>query len=479
MKALFRIVLAAMGVLGLLAVAVVIYATTFLDPNDLKPRLADAVREHTGLELSLNGPLSWTFYPRIGVTVEDASAHLPDQNGNEAPFAAFKQAEARLRFAPLLSGNIEIDGFTLDGLRLNLERDEHGRGNWETLIDTVAHQDSARPASSSRRPQRVSTAGERPLSMDIASVQISDGQVHYADRQHDRDMTLSSLALLASNVTSEGAFPLELSFALKGTQPELAGNISLKSQASLDLNSAIYTLNGLAMKGSARLPALDDDHDQRFTINAAKLAADLNQQRYIFDNAVFDGDFHLPFLDEHALPLGGEASGEVSLEDDRAVLTAFALSSGQLLRLTGSGEASGLEDDLHWQGQVEMPPADLRSWLERLGQLPSTADAQALQRVGFSSRVEGDRQVAHLKDLALTVDDTTLEGSAALGLESPLLHVDLEGNSLDLDRYLAARATQAGSTEDAPQAVRERETAQGEHQKAFSSEDVRGAGAGL
>lgn len=471
MKALFRIVLAAMGVLGLLAVAVVIYATTFLDPNDLKPRLADAVREHTGLELSLNGPLSWTFYPRIGVTVEDASARLPDQDEGEAPFAAFRQAEARLRFAPLLSGNIEVDGFTLDGLRLNLERDEQGRGNWETLIDTAAHQDSAPPASPSRRPQRVTTAGDRPLAMDIASIQISDGQVHFEDHQHDRDITLSSLALLASNVTSGGAFPLELSFELKGSQPEVAGSVSLKSQASLDLNSAVYSLDNLALKGTMRLPALDGAHDQNFGLNASRLAADLNQQRYSVDKAVLDGTFHLPSLGEHALPLGGEASGEVSLADDHATLTSFALSSGQWLRLSGSGEARNLQDDLRWQGQVDMAPADLRSWLERLGKLPATADAQAFQQVGFSSRVEGDTQLAQLKDLTLHVDDTTLEGAASLGLEAPLLHADLTGDALDLDRYLPPKATRASATDGAPQ-PRESETAPTVEVETASSESA-------
>ena len=471
MKALFRIVLAAMGVLGLLAVAVVIYATTFLDPNDLKPRLADAVREHTGLELSLNGPLSWTFYPRIGITVEDASARLPDQNEGEAPFAAFRQAEARLRFAPLLSGNIEVDGFTLDGLRLNLERDEQGRGNWETLIDTAAHQDNAPPASPSRRPQRVTTAGDRPLAMDIASIQISDGQVHFEDHQHDRDITLSSLALLASNVTSGGAFPLELSFDLKGSRPEVAGSVSLKSQASLDLNSAVYALTGLALKGSLHLSALDDAHDQNFTVNASKLAVDLTRQLYTFDNAAFDAIFHVPSLGEHALPLGGEASGEVSLADDHATLTSFALNSGQLLRLTGSGEARNLQNDLRWQGQIDMAPADLRSWLERLGKLPTTADDQAFQRVGASSRIEGDTHSARFADLAINIDDTALKGTASLGLDSPRLHTDLTGDSLDLDRYLPPKATKASQTDSAPQS-RDSEAAQ-----ATDAENAPGGGA--
>ncbi|WP_158521436.1 AsmA family protein [Kushneria konosiri] len=452
MKALFRIVLAAIGVLGLLAVAVVIYATTFLDPNDLKPRLADAVRERTGLELSLNGPLSWTFYPRIGVTVEDATARLPDQSADETPFAAFRQAEARLRFPPLLSGNIEVDGFTLDGLRLNLERDAQGHGNWEALVDTVAQQDNDRPSSPSRRPQSVASAGDRPLAMDIASVQVSDGQVHFEDQQNDRNITLSSLALQASNVTSGGAFPLELSFAVEGTRPELNGTISLKSQASLDLNSAVYRLDNLALKGAMHLPAIDGAHDQTFGLNASRLAADLDRQRYSVDSAVLDGTFYLPSLGEHALPLGAEASGEVSLAEDQAKLTSFSLSSGQLLRLTGSAEARHLSDDLHWQGQVDMAPADLRSWLERLGKLPTTADAQALQRVGLSSQVEGDKRTARFTDLSVDIDDTTLEGTASLGLESPLLHAELKGDSLDLDRYLPPRSTNVTASNEAPQA---------------------------
>ncbi|WP_456268399.1 AsmA family protein [Kushneria sp. AK178] len=457
MKALFRIVLAAMGVLGLLAVAVVIYATTFLDPNDLKPRLADAVRERTGLELSLNGPLSWTFYPRIGITVEDASARLPDQSDDDAPFAAFRQAEARIRFAPLLTGNIEVDGFTLDGLRLNLRRDEQGRGNWEPLIDTAARQESAPPSSTSRRPQRVTTAGERPLAMNIASVQISDGRVHLDDQQHDREITLSSLALTASNVTSGGNFPLELSFAMESTRPEMTGRINLKSQASVDLDSAVYTLNGLTMKGAARLPALDDANDQRFSVDASRLAADLGQQRYSFDKATFDSTLHWPGLGEHALPLNGNVSGEVSLKEELAILNHLTLGSGQLLRLTGSGEARDLRGDLNWQGQLEMAPGDLRSWLERLGQLPATADAQALQRVGFAARVEGDRETAHLTDLTLDVDGTAFEGSASLGLEPPLLHADIEGGALDLDRYLPPEPTRAPRTDSTPQPSQEQE----------------------
>jgi AsmA protein len=70
MKQLLRILLAAVGIVAIVAVAAVVYVTTFLDPEDFKPRLNAVVEEQTGLNLALEGPITWSFYPRIGVSVE-------------------------------------------------------------------------------------------------------------------------------------------------------------------------------------------------------------------------------------------------------------------------------------------------------------------------------------------------------------------------------------------------------------------------
>ena len=45
MKQLLRILLAAIGILAIVAVAAVVYVTTFLDPEDFKPRLTAVVEE--------------------------------------------------------------------------------------------------------------------------------------------------------------------------------------------------------------------------------------------------------------------------------------------------------------------------------------------------------------------------------------------------------------------------------------------------
>ncbi|WP_331280597.1 AsmA family protein [Halomonas sp. BC04] len=137
MKRLLQTLLAAIGVLGVAVVAAVVYVTTFLDPEDFKPRLIDVVREHSGMELTLNGPLAWSFYPRLGVSVERVESHLPEQASDAPPFLAFDKAEVSLAFAPLLRGEIAIEGLTLDGMQLRLVRDEQGQGNWEPLLQRL------------------------------------------------------------------------------------------------------------------------------------------------------------------------------------------------------------------------------------------------------------------------------------------------------------------------------------------------------
>ena len=82
--------------------------------------------EQTGLNLALEGPITGRF-TRIGVSDEQARAWLPDQAQDETAFAAINRAEVSVAFAPLLRGEIAVDGLTLDGMRLNLEKNAEAK----------------------------------------------------------------------------------------------------------------------------------------------------------------------------------------------------------------------------------------------------------------------------------------------------------------------------------------------------------------
>ena len=60
------------GLLLLIVVAVVV-APLVIDPNDYREQIQSAVKNKTGRDLLINGDLSLSVFPWIGVGVNDAS----------------------------------------------------------------------------------------------------------------------------------------------------------------------------------------------------------------------------------------------------------------------------------------------------------------------------------------------------------------------------------------------------------------------
>lgn len=434
MKKLVRALLAVIGVLGLIVVVAVVYVTTFFDPNDLKPRLVDTVREQSDLELSLEGPLSWSFYPRLGVSVEDARAWLPKQSQEDTPFAAIDSAEVSLAFAPLLSGNIAIDGLTLDGLRLDLARDEQGHGNWEALLDQLQDEkteEALAPASAGPDMKQ----DDPDVALDIASIEVNNSQISYADRRSDLDVTVRDLAISSSNVNPENAFPVESHFLLDSVAPQLSSKIDLTSKVRLGLDDGRYVLEGLNLDTQTEM-AQWPERNQTLSLKAKQVVGELNSGDYRLEGAEMKASLAHPALGKKPLPLNLSLEGEANTEQQTAQIHDLLLTSEKGLKLTGMLSVTELLDSPNYTGQIKLAPLSLRSWLERLGSKLNTADDEALSQVALTSSIKGDMQKANLTNLTLVVDDNTFGGQLGIGLDGNTYTFDLEGDSLNLDDYL-------------------------------------------
>ncbi|MBB3332552.1 AsmA protein [Halomonas campaniensis] len=449
MKRLLRTLLAAVGILALVAVAAVVYVTTFFDPEDLKPRLIEVVREQSGLELALEGPLTWSFYPRLGVSVEKAEAWLPEQEvGEEASFVAFRRAEVSLAFGPLLRGEIAIDGLTLDGMHLNLERDETGRGNWESLMERLAERSEAAeevlaPASATAGPVPGGEGG-LAVALNIASVQVRDGEVTYRDLGAGQELRLEEVGITGSNVNPRRAFPLRANFRLVSHDdlaweaeegaPRLSSDITLESRVTLGLAERRYVFETLALNTRSRLAGLEGE--QTLGLQSRQLTVDVTQGRLNLEEGRLEGSFAHPALGDSALPL----TLVFALEADRGAQTAqlrdLELTGEHGLRLSGNLNLEGLLEAPAYGGQLRLAPMSLRPWLERFDALPAMADAEALSDVALTSPLQGDLERLALTGLTLVLDDSTFTGRLAAGLDGQLLDFDLQGDRLDLDAYL-------------------------------------------
>ena len=91
-------------VVAALAIAALIY---FVDPNKLKPMIVAEVDKQTGYQLTIDGALSWSFYPRVGVNVEHMTLQSPPQT---TPFLDLHDVTMTTELSQLIRGNEKLQG---------------------------------------------------------------------------------------------------------------------------------------------------------------------------------------------------------------------------------------------------------------------------------------------------------------------------------------------------------------------------------
>jgi AsmA protein len=167
---MFKILGWLIGLVLVLIILAAILLPRFFDPNDFRGQIADAVREKTGRELTIEGDLKLSVIPWLGVSIGRTSLSNDPAYG-DGPMLAVEDASVGVKLMPLLSRRIEVSEIRLDGLRLNLVRDARG-SNWDSLV--AAEEEEAPPAEEGAGP---AFDLER-----VGGIRIRDAQVSIADK---------------------------------------------------------------------------------------------------------------------------------------------------------------------------------------------------------------------------------------------------------------------------------------------------------
>ncbi|GEN28753.1 hypothetical protein HVA01_23990 [Halovibrio variabilis] len=451
MKQLLRILLAAVGILAIVAVAAVVYVTTFLDPEDFKPRLTAVVEEQTGLHLALDGPINWSFYPRIGVSVEQARTWLPEQPEDNPAFAAVDRAEVSVAFGPLLRGEIAVDGLTLDGVRLNLERDAQGQGNWEPLLERLSEQNSGAAetvlAPASAGPN--ADAGNLAVVLSIASVEVKNADIRFRDAQTEALWRLQQLNISGSNVNPVRAFPLKAMFTLTKhnrldaevleRDPDMTSEVNLETRMRLGLEEELFVLENTAL--STRTHTKANEEPQQLSLKAAEIVARMGEQQLSIKEGLLEAGLRNAENWQGSLALALAFGLEGDWQAQTAQLKELQLTGPDGLRVSGHLNLAQLRDAPTYSGQITAAPFTLRPWLSRAGITLTTAGESALSDVAMTSPIKGDTEQFSLPSLSLVVDDSTFTGELSAALDGSRLAFDLAGDQLTLDHYLPGAAT--------------------------------------
>ncbi|PVY75887.1 AsmA protein [Tamilnaduibacter salinus] len=387
MKAL-RYALIAIAALFLLLVIAVGIAVAVINPNDYKPQIENAVEESTNLDLILTGDIGWSFMP-IGLEINDVEAKLDDRR-----LVALDRLEARVSLWSLITMSPAVHTFALSGLDAHLVKNKEGQGNWTRIMPEGEPDETATPESEPAEP--TSAGGGEPLAFSVEEVLIDNARLHYSDETTGQSLTLENVSVTARDIALGKTFPLELGFRVATNQPELTVNGQLS--AALSANEALnaFTLNDL---------------DGEFDLTGAPFNG----------NTVTAG-------------IAGKASA--NLDTETASLSELVATFANL-ELTANLDVKGFGAEPQLSGNIDLAEFSIRDTMDTMG-LPAieTRDPDVLNAAAFSTTIGGKPGVIRLSDLLLTLDDTQFQGDAGLTLANTGINLTLQGNSLNVDRYL-------------------------------------------
>jgi len=195
------------------------YAASFIKPAQLTKLLSSSVKEATGRDLKITGPVSLGIFPSISVKAEQVSLSNTSWASNPN-LLTLKQIELKISLLPLLGGNVEISSIGLQGLELNLQTNKAGNGNWHLTPPVLAETNSV------NQPTATSDDASTSILTSFKTMNIVGARINYQD---------GNQAAKVINLP-------KVSFGAEGG----------KSSILVDLQYANYTLNLKGKTGSLR-----------------------------------------------------------------------------------------------------------------------------------------------------------------------------------------------------------------------------------
>lgn len=341
MKRFLKAVGITLGIVAVIAIAAIIVLVTFVNPNRFKPLITEQVKKYTGRELIIDGNLSWTLFPYLGVSVGHLELSNPPEFKQKPFFAEIQGATIGVKFLPLLKSKIQSSGMTLKGLKLNLIKNANGKTNWQDLSAATT------ASSTSSAPVETSSAQKATLGLAISGIDISNAEISWTNDQAKQTMAVQQFELHAKDISVTKPFPLETSFHFVGQNPARTGDVNLKGNIALNMEKQIFSFDNITV--TAKIQEGAKKYDINFTGDAV---ADLIKQRLQLDN-----------LSAHVANLA----------------------------MTGKVNVTNLLAKPKTTGHLHVDPFDVKKWLAATGQ-----DAAALQTM---SNLTGDFDFTALDSL--------------------------------------------------------------------------------
>jgi len=277
-----KIWLKVFGALVVLAVASVVAVTAVLksiDFNNFRTDVEALAKSATGRDVTIAGDLGFVVSMSPSLNMSDVTVSNAPW-GVDQPMIVLKNLQAKVDLLSLLKGQLDVDYFVVDGLKLILQTDGKGRANWEfdgsmndiaprltsAGLAIVPHVRDVRlknvdltyidGATQARFHTTLESVNMKAETLD--SPMMANIKATYNGVNVDIQSRMGSLRHLIGS-TESGAFPVDLALNAKGLNVKVKGGVeqpSLGMKVDAGIEVSVGDMNTVAQLVGADLPAV-------------------------------------------------------------------------------------------------------------------------------------------------------------------------------------------------------------------------------
>ncbi len=245
------------GVLIVFIIAALIIVPQFVDIQKYKPQIEKKVTEATGRTFTLGGDFDLYLFPWAGISFSDL--HLGNPAGfEEKDFVSIESFEVRVKLLPLLTRDIQVKRFMVEGARIVLETKSDGRTSWKGL--------GPPPAEAKEKVTEEKTEEKRPGGLPLkdfvlGELAVTNGSVLWIDHVKGERREVTDLTIRLEDVSLDKPITLFVSSLVDKNPVSLEGTIGPvgkdpgKGIVPLDLKVQAFEEIDLALSGIITNPA--------------------------------------------------------------------------------------------------------------------------------------------------------------------------------------------------------------------------------
>ena len=211
-------------------VAIVILALTFIayfaatfNPNDHKQEIIDLVKEDNNRDLTIDGDISLSFWPKLGADLGKVSL---SEYKSDKEFASITSAKVALAVLPLLKNSLVVDTIYIDGAKANIVKYKDGTTNYDDLLST-------------------DESKSEDIQFNVQGINITNSEVSYADETQGTQYNVSNFNLKSSHIALGEPVDLDTNFTIKTNQPAVDATSAIKGTFLYDPGSKRFRVKGL------------------------------------------------------------------------------------------------------------------------------------------------------------------------------------------------------------------------------------------